>query len=829
MSDSILSPEKLAEMPIEVLQRITDELTTVQLRTFLKNESVLTPFAFNSLYRTAYIMHPKENDYSFKGYTYLNFEEELEDIDGHIIHDKWRDYGPAGYEIENCYHFKSVDNFIEFVSRYPGYVPRTLKFERVKTLLDLQKSHSELLAKVKSIEINLEYQRWDDHENQETYVESIKAASSVNYNVRKLTILNFMPIIDYSDLVLPKGLVELEIYRGTIVDKEKFFRNLPNLSFLSLNEVEIKLNELEFLPNKLKTVKFINSLKISEVSNRIELPPKVTNLLLHLTSKGDGSPTYFNLSSAKSLHSVEFNYRNLHSLEEVGLPLSTIDLKLIHCSDLRELRNLNQFYRLRTLKVDGNFSLSVSSTFFVNTNFPESLEELRFSNYTGGLKYKQSIDDAVVENPDHYFEYENQLYFKVGDKFRLPSNLKVLEISNDHSLKIDGSLVLPSSLNYLTFDNCAGFAELEKLKLPPNLVHLELTDMNLPNIENVQFPESLQNLVLHSNNISGISNTNLHMLPKLTRMNLSYNKIGDTSSIDSQLPLNLEILKLVGNNLKNCYLDHLNHLEILDLSYNSFEFALDSEKLRLPENLTILKLVSNRFTDVGGGFKFPRNIREIDLTANGLRSIDSNFVKSLPESVSRIYLGSNSLSVLSEIDISLPNLKLLSLYNCELDSLANLSLQGCERLERMILSSNLLQEIDTRKFPKSIRNLSVQSNELKSIKGDFKGFSEIKNLNLGHNQLGMWIRENELELPKSLLSVELSQNSIDDISKIKWSPNAIVVHLYGNDVNVDQVKQLAELYLPFIPKFRGISINSDILSSNNELEKFTQAGVLRGI
>lgn len=274
----------------------------------------------------------------------------------------------------------------------------------------------------------------------------------------------------------------------------------------------------------------------------------------------------------------------------------------------------------------------------------------------------------------------------------------------------------------------SGFRDLEQLDLSGN----GLT--RLP--ENLF--DDLKNLTLLD-----LSTNNVQLPGNIFRnlRKLEYMELGNNSFIDSGIlrnQQNLRYLNLWDNNLQNLTRDFFRGvfaIEDLDLSSNNIE-TLQSDVFENLTNLTNINLNANRFTSLPAGlFAKNKNLSRIRLMDNriGLDTLPSGFLSGLP--------------ALKEVSI-ICNLRIVP--------------------------------IDMLKDSPNIRNITMASNSLTSLKGDF--FIDQRNLlelDLSDNQL-YDLSDNLFFNTRALLVLRLSNNQLNRISRYRIL--VIYLNIYHNYV-----------------------------------------------
>ncbi|ARF08868.1 hypothetical protein Catovirus_1_918 [Catovirus CTV1] len=204
-------------------------------------------------------------------------------------------------------------------------------------------------------------------------------------------------------------------------------------------------------------------------------------------------------------------------------------------------------------------------------------------------------------------------------------------------------------LTKLIVSKC-GLISLENL--PPNLVELEASYNKINYIGKIDWPESLQRVLLDNNVIMTID----YLPPKLKCLGLSKNKISNFLTVT---PHTLELLDLSKNLLKK--VPHLNDgIKGLDISENYIE-----DVNTLPDTIEMLDCSKNEIKYITF---LPKNITHFTASNNKITS-----VVNLPDNIQTIDLSNNQLSYISlkdsckNVDLSNNDIRYFNCYNLPKD------------------------------------------------------------------------------------------------------------------------------------------------------------------
>ncbi|KAK6454527.1 uncharacterized protein RJT20DRAFT_136878 [Scheffersomyces xylosifermentans] len=787
MSSEIL--KKIPHFPPTVLQTITDNLSKKSLRTILATKSRLKPYAFRSMYNDITIDYISNDGEPYIKQDYSHSKDKTNDFDDLII-DEYCQKDITLQRLDDLSIFNTVYNFISFLQQKQAFVPKSIKFADSWSLIELAKSYSDLLKKVEKLEVCLQ--------DTVTVDENVQYILDLPYRIERAVC--FLGSADFSS----KSLKQLFLM-SQIEDKESFFEKVPNLMILELRNSDITLDDLQYLPKTLRKLTLTSSLLNENLDIcKFDLPSRLNEFQLCFDRSDDsfftGENSVVDLSHLLNLTKVTFTAKGMDSLDQLILPCGIQDLKLQGCDMLASISSISKYRNLLTLNVKGCPSLTQKS-FFVDTELPSSLKVITFIG--------RSIDGRAVPNSDMYFEVGNERFFKLGSECKFPPFLEHLDINADSSMVLDGFLSLPPTLTTLKLRNFISTVNFEQLKLPGNLLNLELKGVNLITLNSIQFPLTLVNLDLSNNGIFSILNTNLSKLSKLSTLNLRRNNLKYYGSLASQIPQTLKYLDLKQNQLVDCHLSNVKDLHTLDLSDNKFDKALEPEKLRLPSSLKVLKMEGNSINSVSSELLFSPNLLSLNLS---VKLLNKYLVESLPQSLKKLKLSTRSISK-EVIDVSLDNLKYLDLTCNEDNGLyrGNLKLQNCKSLHSVRLALNFA-EFDLHCLPLGIRELQCLG-KITSFIGDFSEFTDLKSIAFSGCEFQEFLNdENELRLPQGLFALDFYSCDITDISKIKWNDQLKLIRLAWTYITEDGLHQLGLLYQNK-PNFIGIMAHSNLFDT----------------
>ncbi|XP_078536216.1 leucine-rich repeat serine/threonine-protein kinase 2 isoform X2 [Lissotriton helveticus] len=215
----------------------------------------------------------------------------------------------------------------------------------------------------------------------------------------------------------------------------------------------------------------------------------------------------------------------------------------------------------------------------------------------------------------------------------------------------------------------------------------------------------------------------------------------------------LEIFSLVDQ--KGSLLEHLEHLEKLELHQNSLE-SFPKKLCDTLKCLVHLDLHSNRFTlfpinilemthikyldisrnDIGPFLQISPSMRcpalkHLDLSYNNLTSIPE-CIGDVLEKLQELILEGNKISVINS-PLGLTELKTLNLTKNNISSLVNNILEGCSKVEMFSAMMNLLDTVPS--FPSKITTLKLHLNTFVNIPKEILQLTHLRSIDLSNNKI----------------------------------------------------------------------------------------------
>ena len=403
-----------------------------------------------------------------------------------------------------------------------------------------------------------------------------------------------------------------------------------------------------------------------------------------------------------------------------------------------------------------NCELNEKGQFYANASIDEQDKCLNY------IQYKIFTGPNVFEFSFVYFE--KVFISKIFNTVKLkPESVKVLSIEGS---KLEA------------IDSLDAFSNLETLSLGDNL---------LTSLQDHILPFNIKMINLSQNKIS---NLELTKLINLKELDLSHNEINDEILMKLiKIPNNLKILKINNNKLilnQVSQFKDYDSLEELSLSNNLIEVLSANQ---FPQNLTHLNLNNNQISHLTyETFLNLKQLKELNLENNLLKTfeikmsheievinikVSRNNLKNFPiiKNVFRLNLdlsGNKNLIKLKqfkEIDYAMKHIENLDISNCSISSIDDDFFFFANKLTKLNLSGNLLENIGSLSLP-SISHLDLSNNKLRSINTinitDFKKiFDKIVTIVFKNNSLSSVPR---IHFPDTIvkLKVDLDMSNMSD-------------------------------------------------------------------
>nr|XP_060628952.1 leucine-rich repeat neuronal protein 2 [Anolis sagrei ordinatus]XP_060628953.1 leucine-rich repeat neuronal protein 2 [Anolis sagrei ordinatus]XP_060628955.1 leucine-rich repeat neuronal protein 2 [Anolis sagrei ordinatus] len=302
-------------------------------------------------------------------------------------------------------------------------------------------------------------------------------------------------------------------------------------------------------------------------------------------------------------------------------------------------------------------------------------------------------------------------------------------------------------------------------------------------------PEGTQILLLQSNNIVKVEQSELDYLRNLTELDLSQNSFSDI--LDFSLKNMPQLLSL-----------HLEENQLAELPDNSFTGLANLQELYLNHN-QIRRISPQAFAGLV-------NLLRLHLNSNFLRTVDNRWFQFLP-SLEILMIGGNKVDAILDMNFrSLSNLRSLVLAGMYLKEISDYALVGLKSLESLSFYDNKLVNVPKRALQQvpGLKFLDLNKNPLQRIKqSDFTNMLHLKELGLNNMEELVSIDKFALiNLP------ELTKLDVTNNPKLSYIHPSAFHHLPQMEtlmLNNNALSALHKQTLESLPNLQEISIHSN--------------------
>ncbi|XP_048354025.1 leucine-rich repeat neuronal protein 2 [Sphaerodactylus townsendi] len=302
-------------------------------------------------------------------------------------------------------------------------------------------------------------------------------------------------------------------------------------------------------------------------------------------------------------------------------------------------------------------------------------------------------------------------------------------------------------------------------------------------------PEGTQILLLQSNNIVKVEQSELQYLKNLTELDLSQNSFSD-------------ILDFGLKNMPQLVSLHLEENQLIELPDNSFLGLATLQELYLNHN-QIRRISPKAFLGLG-------NLLRLHLNSNCLRTIDSRWFQVLP-SLEILMIGGNKVDAILDMNFrALSNLRSLVLAGMNLREISDYALEGLRSLESLSFYDNKLVNVPKKALQQvpGLKFLDLNKNPLQRVKqSDFTNMLHLKELGLNNMEELVSIDKFALiNLP------ELTKLDVTNNPKLSYIHPSAFHHLPQMEtlmLNNNALSALHKQTLESLPNLQEISIHSN--------------------
>ncbi|NWI86524.1 LRRN2 protein, partial [Pitta sordida] len=302
-------------------------------------------------------------------------------------------------------------------------------------------------------------------------------------------------------------------------------------------------------------------------------------------------------------------------------------------------------------------------------------------------------------------------------------------------------------------------------------------------------PEGTQTLLLQSNNIARLEQSELDYLRNLSELDLSQNSFSDVWDFGlKDMP---QLLSL-----------HLEENQLSELPDSSFPGLGNLQELYLNHN-QLRRIAPRAFSGLG-------SLLRLHLNSNLLRTVDSRWFQMLP-SLEILMIGGNRVDAILDMNFRpLSNLRSLVLAGMNLREISDYALEGLRSLESLSFYDNKLADVPKRALQQvpGLKFLDLNKNPLQRVKqSDFTNMLHLKELGLNNMEELVSIDQFALiNLP------ELTKLDVTNNPKLSFiHPNAFhhLPQLETLMLNNNALSALHKQTVESLPNLQEISIHSN--------------------
>ncbi|XP_067166918.1 leucine-rich repeat neuronal protein 2 [Apteryx mantelli] len=302
-------------------------------------------------------------------------------------------------------------------------------------------------------------------------------------------------------------------------------------------------------------------------------------------------------------------------------------------------------------------------------------------------------------------------------------------------------------------------------------------------------PEGTQTLLLQSNNIARLEQSELDYLKNLSELDLSQNSFSDVW--DFGLKNMPQLLSL-----------HLEENQLAELPDNSFPGLGNLQELYLNHN-QLCRISPRAFSGLG-------SLLRLHLNSNLLRTVDSRWFQMLPN-LEILMIGGNKVDAILDMNFRpLSNLRSLVLAGMNLREISDYALEGLQSLESLSFYDNKLVNVPKRALQQvpGLKFLDLNKNPLQRVKqSDFMNMLHLKELGLNNMEELVSIDKFALINLPELTKLDMTNNP-----KLSFIHPSAFHHLPQMEtlmLNNNALSALHKQTVESLPNLQEISIHSN--------------------
>ncbi|KAG8198837.1 hypothetical protein JTE90_007139 [Oedothorax gibbosus] len=442
----------------------------------------------------------------------------------------------------------------------------------------------------------------------------------------------------------------------------------------------------------------------------------------------------------------------------------------------------------------------------------------------------------------------NKMTYLSGSTFSHLTKLRELKLSFNNIMYLDQQVFLPLRKTLEVLDLSSSFSEynhpvetficnldrLEWLQIDhnnisqlsissihslPKLHHLDISNNDLGEIPNDLFSmlrhTYLSTVHISNNKLGSIKSGTFDGIPHISTVVLFGNKISILERFSFTNCPYLHTLVLSENGLTSIEtstfhnLSRLSNIYLQDNNLNSFSFDIISgDTAQLYLNLS--NNIISELEDKNDTLEVSLKVRTLDLSNNRISVIPDSIFVSISDYILYLFLSKNKISNLPPVP--LPILQVLHLSSDNFDTIHDHTLKCCRGVQILMLDHNNISNITEGSFKdmNHLRILDLSYNNIKSLSDTIFTDTKLEGLNVSRNNFHS-VPSGSLESVRATLRrLDLSQNAIENISHDDVSR---LIKLQALNLSSNHITFLHE------QSFHGLTFLLELDLSHNPLHK----------
>ncbi|XP_039271283.2 uncharacterized protein LOC120345799 [Styela clava] len=304
----------------------------------------------------------------------------------------------------------------------------------------------------------------------------------------------------------------------------------------------------------------------------------------------------------------------------------------------------------------------------------------------------------------------------------------------------------------------------------------------------------------------GIAEKSLQQFPRLTHLDLSFNKI---EIVGKPVSFMDKHFNWAVAHLPNFMTSKL--LRYVDLSGNSIRH-ISQEQLYGMKYVQHLNLSSNNILRIDSGYTLLMGLKELDLSYNRITEVDVKFGAS-QLLLEELYLSHNYIRKIPTLEyFSCAHLERMDVSFNDLHEIMSVGISHCSNIKYLNLENNkisLIKDSDFQ-FLTELEILNVARNQIKSIQnGSFDFNSKLQELYISDNSI-THIDDFTFFGLKSATIMDLSKNRITFVAENTFNKNVWLCYLY---LHGNKVHHIAPKTFKNLPLLRIVNLSDNLLTT----------------